>query len=80
VPAAPVTTNAATSTVEVVINGEKRTIPANRNVVQVLHWLELPEDRVAVEMNKVIVRKRHWATVTVPSGATLEIVEFVGGG
>ena len=66
--------------IDVQINGEKRTIAANQSLAQLLTSLELPADRVALELNKNIVRKRDWDSVIVPEGARLEIVEFVGGG
>jgi len=72
--------SAASETVQVTINGEMRAVPAAKSIAHVLAWLELPDDRVAVEMNKAIVRKRDWSTVLVAAGAQLEIVEFVGGG
>ena len=67
-------------TMEVTVNGEARNVPAQQCVGGLLEWLSLPTDRIAVELNKVIVRKRDWPTTPVPAGAQLEIVEFVGGG
>jgi len=68
------------TSISVQINGEARTIPANQSVAELLASLELPADRIALELNKNIVRKRDWPRVIVPDGARLEIVEFVGGG
>lgn len=62
------------------VNGEPRNVPAERSVTTLLEWLNLPVDRVAVELNKSIVRKRDWPTTPVRGGSQLEIVEFVGGG
>jgi thiamine biosynthesis protein ThiS len=55
-------------------------VPAEQSVLQLLEWLNLHSDRVAVELNKSIVRKRDWPRVSVPPGSKIEIVEFVGGG
>ena len=66
--------------IDVTINGEHRTVAANQSVAELLALLELPPDRIALELNKSIVRKRDWNRVIVPEGAHLEIVEFVGGG
>jgi thiamine biosynthesis protein ThiS len=49
-------------------------------VAALLACLELPSERVAVELNKSIVRKRDWEKTTVANGSQIEIVEFVGGG
>ena len=69
-----------TDTIAVIVNGERRELPASQSVVAVLGYLHLPEDRVAVELDKTLVRKRDWAATEVTNGSQLEIVEFVGGG
>ncbi len=69
-----------TLNVRVFINGESRFVPANQTVSSLLDWLSVTSERVAVELNKSIVRKRDWANAAVPEGSQLEIVEFVGGG
>ena len=66
--------------IEVEVNGEARRVPPGQSVQGLLAWLEVPFERVAVELNKSIVRKRDWAATQVESGARVEIVEFVGGG
>jgi sulfur carrier protein len=62
------------------VNGELKNIPMGLSVADLLAWLRIESDRVAVELNKTIVRKRDWAQTAVPAAAQLEIVEFVGGG
>ena len=69
-----------TSTVHLLLNGEKREIPAGTSILELLARLELPPDRVAVECNRSIVRKEHWPATLVEDGWVLEIVTFVGGG
>ena len=71
---------AASEQIAVLLNGEQRRIPAGQNIVELLAWLELPADRVAVELNRALVRKRDWEQTRVDSDASIEIVEFVGGG
>ncbi len=66
--------------VQVYVNGDPLDVPSGRNITDLLAFLELPLDRVAVELNKTLIRKRDWETTNVASGAQLEIVEFVGGG
>ena len=66
--------------VEVTVNGERRQIPSDRSVAAMLSLLQLPADRVAVELNKQIVRKRDWEQTLVPAASQIEVVEFVGGG
>ena len=62
------------------VNGEARRAPSGQSVAALLAWLEIPSERVAVELNKAIVRKRDWDHTQVEGGACIEIVEFVGGG
>jgi sulfur carrier protein len=62
------------------INGEPREVSSNQTVSALLDFLEVSSDRVAVEMNKCIIRNRDWASTQVPGGARIEVVEFVGGG
>jgi sulfur carrier protein len=66
--------------IPVSINGEMKEVPLNRTVAELLEWLGVACDRVAVELNKSIVRKRDWRQMVVSGGSQLEIVEFVGGG
>jgi thiamine biosynthesis protein ThiS len=66
--------------VEVVVNGERKFVPSDLSVSALLRTLDVPADRVAVELNKRIVRKRNWEETLVPSGSQIEIVQFVGGG
>lgn len=66
--------------ISVHINGEARQIPTGQSVAALLDWLEVVSERVAIELNKSIVRKRDWHSTSVANGAQVEIVEFVGGG
>ncbi len=67
-------------TMEVTVNGEARRVRSGESVAALLEALDIASDRVAVELNKSIVRKRDWSQTTVPNGSKIEIVEFVGGG
>jgi sulfur carrier protein len=62
------------------VNGEAKDVPRNQSVSALLDALKIASDRVAVEMNKSIVRSRDWEKTTVPNGSHIEVVEFVGGG
>jgi sulfur carrier protein len=66
--------------IEIVLNGEKRSVPAGANVLQLLHFLELAPDKVAVEVNREIVRQPEWKNQEISPGSEVEIVQFVGGG
>jgi thiamine biosynthesis protein ThiS len=62
------------------INGQEHHIAAAQSVADLLASLDLPAERLAVELNRSIVRKRDWQTTLVDGGSRIEIVEFVGGG
>lgn len=62
------------------INGLERTIPAGLNVRNLVVHLGLDPERVAVELDRRLVRKPEWDATRVEAGASLEIVTFVGGG
>ena len=68
------------SFMEIVINGENREVPTRVSLEGLIGLLELQGDRVAVELNREIVRKERWATIQLRDHDRLEIVHFVGGG
>ncbi len=69
-----------TKMIEIVLNGERRSVPAGLTVDRLLAFLEMNPSRVAVELDRAIVRKSDWAAAEVRAGAQLEVVWFVGGG
>ena len=69
-----------TNTIQVVLNGEPRDVPAGFTVAALLAWLKMDASRVAVELNRQIVRQPDWEAAEVLDGAQIEIVWFVGGG
>ena len=76
----PLVSTAQTNEIEIVLNGEKRRVPANLNIEGLLAWLEMEPSRVAVEFNGAIIRKPSWSTTEVAAGSQIEVVWFVGGG
>jgi sulfur carrier protein len=68
------------SSFEVVINGEKRTVPRDQTVIGLVRDLGLEPERVAVELDRHIIRRAEWPETQLREGARLEIVQFVGGG
>lgn len=66
--------------VAITINGEPRNAPADATVASLLHYIGVQDDRVAVELDRKIVRRGEWGTTQIRAGASIEIVQFVGGG
>jgi thiamine biosynthesis protein ThiS len=66
--------------IPVVINGQPSTVAAQQTLLELLQRLGLDPARVAVELNRRIVKQAQWSDTVVSSGAQIEIVQFVGGG
>jgi len=66
--------------IEIQLNGEKTLVPPGLTVAGLLRHLSLDLERVAVELDRELVRRPQWETRTVGNGAQLEVVHFVGGG
>jgi thiamine biosynthesis protein ThiS len=66
--------------VTIVLNGESRLVPDGLNIASLLNFLEIDGGRVAVELDRAIVRKPEWEAAEVRDGAQVEVVWFVGGG
>jgi thiamine biosynthesis protein ThiS len=69
-----------TQTIEIVLNGEICQVGAGLTVLSLLGQLGIDPERVAVEMNREIIRQPDWSRSPVDPGAEIEIVQFVGGG
>jgi sulfur carrier protein len=69
-----------TKTIAIVLNGDSRMVPKHLSIAGLLKFLEIDGQRVAVELNREIVRKPDWESAEVLDGAQVEVVWFVGGG
>lgn len=65
---------------EIVVNGERRTVEKGTTVGALLRSLSLSPARVAVERNRRIVHKAEYEATVLAEQDRLEIVTFVGGG
>ena len=71
----------AGSTLRLFVNDEARLVPVGSTVGELVSKvLGLQPAQVAVERNKVIVRRADYATTRLGEGDRLEIVTFFGGG
>jgi thiamine biosynthesis protein ThiS len=66
--------------IDIVVNGEPRAAAEGQTILELLRQLELDPSRVAVELDRRIVKQPLWAETPLRAGAQLEIVQFVGGG
>lgn len=62
------------------LNSEPHELAGPLTVKELLEQLELDDRRVAVEVNRRILKKSEFESVSVSDGDSLEVVHFVGGG
>ena len=72
--------DAIESTFRIVVNGESREVRAGETIAGLVRTLELDPGRLAIELDRRIVKRTAWAATGLSEGARLEIVQFVGGG
>ena len=62
------------------INGEVKEVPTGLDLASLLDHLSLSDQRVAVELNREVIRKIDWPATIISDEDRIEIVHFVGGG
>lgn len=62
------------------INGEDRDFENVSTLSDLVSRLGMKPDRVAIELNRDLIRRDRWPETKLSSGDRLEIVHFVGGG
>jgi thiamine biosynthesis protein ThiS len=65
---------------DIVVNGDARSTSEDQTILGLLRELQLDPERVAVELERRIVKQPLWSATVLAPGAHLEIVQFVGGG
>ena len=68
------------STIEIQINGERRTAQADLTIDGLLREMNVRPDHVAVELNLEILDRKEFERRTLRAGDRLEIMSFMGGG
>ena len=64
----------------VYVNGEVKELSGPLSLAELITQLDLPAARIAVELNRAVVRRGDWSATTVHDDDRIEIVHFVGGG
>ncbi len=67
-------------TIQIVVNGEPRVAQRGQTLLALVESLGIAPDRVAIEMDRRIVKRPEWGVTRLNGGASIEIVQFVGGG
>lgn len=65
---------------KVFINGETKEISRQLNLLELIKEFSLPSERIAIELNKQVVRKKDWENILLNEADRIEVVHFVGGG
>ena len=65
---------------QIVLNGETREVSSGLSLAELLTLFELPDNRVAVELNRQVIRRADWPTTQVRADDKVEVIHFVGGG
>ena len=65
---------------KVTINGEEKQLDEGLKLADLIPLLELKTERLAIELNRKLIRRANWASIGLADGDKIEIVHFVGGG
>ncbi len=68
------------ATIKISLNGEAREAPRGIGLDHLLELFSLPSQRVAIELNKNVIRRADWPKTDLSDGDRIEVVHFVGGG
>ncbi len=69
-----------TRKIKIIINGITKEIPNEVNIIELLESFSLPKERIAIELNKQVVRKKDWENIKITDADQIEVIHFVGGG
>ena len=67
-------------TMRILVNDQPTDLPDGATVTDLLAQLALPGSRVAVEINRTLVRRADHAATSLKDGDLVEVVTLVGGG
>jgi thiamine biosynthesis protein ThiS len=62
------------------VNGDARDVPDSITLAELISYLALAPERLAIELNRKVVRRADWQETGLKEGDRVEIVHFVGGG
>lgn len=65
---------------KVYVNGEVKELSGVPSLSELVEQLELPAARIAIELNREVVRRGEWGGTMLKDEDRIEIVHFVGGG
>ena len=66
--------------IQIYINGKKKNINSNCNLINILEEYSLKNKLVAVEINQEVIPKSNYKTIKINKNDKIEILELIGGG
>ena len=72
--------NTASASITIVVNGEERALAQGDTIAVLIGSRGLDPERLAVELDRKIVKRADWSATLLVPGSEVEIVQFVGGG
>ena len=66
--------------IQIYINGKKKNINSNYNIINILEEYSLKNKLVAVEINQEVIPKSNYKTKKINKNDRIEILELIGGG
>ncbi len=66
--------------IDIEINGEARRVPQRTTLRELLDVLELPDQGVALAVNRSVVPRQQWSARQVAPSDKIDIVRAIGGG
>jgi len=64
----------------VFVNGDEKDFSSGISLAELIDQLDLPATRIAIELNREVVRRSDWGSTMLKDDDRIEIVHFVGGG
>lgn len=65
---------------KVFVNGDEKNLSGATSLAELITLLDLPAARIAIELNREVVRRSDWGSTMLKDDDRIEIVHFVGGG
>ena len=65
---------------KVFVNGDEKEFGVGISLAELITQLDLPAPRIAIELNREVVRRSDWGGTILKDDDRIEIVHFVGGG
>ena len=69
-----------TKKIKINLNGKPLSLPIGTSVYKVIKKIKAQPNKVAIELNREIIKKKNISKIHLKNKDNLEIVHFIGGG